>query len=196
MFGTGDADADHMRYEATGITAGQRLDFSRPFVDAAGRQDAVSFRLAFAAASDMADAFAFACQRVNAPKVDRAALQVHRNGATGILEVAGVAGDPAGKLRFLAQAADASADPTSESRLTLPNALLSLDDPAGFERRFGMTAEASPLRFEAIVFGVERIETVSTLLAGNGVSHHLRDGRAIIPPAAGQGAIFVFEENS
>jgi hypothetical protein len=47
-----------------------------------------------------------------------------------------------------------------------------------------------------VVFGVAKIETVKTLLAGNGVSHHLRDGCVIVPAAAGQGAAFVFEENS
>ena len=56
VFGTDDADADHARYKAAHISAGQRLDFSRPFVDASGRRDTVSFRLAFAAASGKSSA--------------------------------------------------------------------------------------------------------------------------------------------
>lgn len=196
VFGTDDADADHARYAAMGISAGRRLDFSRPFTDASGRQDTASFRLAFAAATDMEDSFVFTCQRVNAPKVDRAALQVHRNGVVRIREVAGVADDPAARLRFLAQAANAPAAATSETRLALPNATVSLHDPAGFERRFHIPAQPSTLRFSVIVFGVEDIEPVKALLAAGNISHHLRDDRVIVPSAAGQGAAFAFEENS
>lgn len=195
VFGTDDADADHARYAAAGVSAGRRLDFSRPFVDASGREDTASFRLAFAAMPDMADAFVFACQRVNAPKVDRAALQAHPNGAVRIREVAGVADDPAGKLRFLVQAADAPAAPMAENGLVLSNAVVSLYDPAGFERRFGIGAEPAQLRFSAIVFGVGNTGIVQALLADKGVSHHLRGDRVIVPPVAGQGAAFVFEEN-
>jgi hypothetical protein len=195
VFGTGDADADHARYGAAGISAGPRLDFSRPFVDASGRQDTASFRLAFAAAPDMANAFVFACQRVNAPKVDRASLQAHENRATRIREVVGVADDPAAKLRFLARAADGPAAAPSQNGLPLPNATVSLYDPSGFEGRFGIPAEPAPLRFSAIVFGVGDIGLVETRLVAGNIRHHLRDGRVVVPPAAGQGAAFVFEEN-
>lgn len=196
VFGARSADADHARYENAGISAGQRLDFSRPFVDSSGQQDTASFRLAFAATPDMQDAFVFACESGNAPNVDRAALQQHENGAIGIREVAGVAADPAGKLRFLAQAAAAPANAASQGSLALPNAILSLDSPAGLERRFGVAVAPSPLRFAAIVFGVEKIEKLKAVLAAGGIDHHLRDGRVIVAPERGQGAAFVFEENS
>ena len=163
VFGTDDADADHARYAAAGGSAGRRLDFSRPVVDASGRV--------------------------------RAALQAHPNGAVRIREVAGVADAPAGKLRFLAQAADAPATPMAENGLVLSNAVVSLYDPAGFERRFGIGAEPAQLRFSAIVFGVGNTGIVQALLADKGVSHHLRGDRVIVPPVAGQGAAFVFEEN-
>ncbi|MEQ1938752.1 VOC family protein [Mesorhizobium sp. CN5-321] len=196
VFGTGNADADHSTYLDAGISAGRRLDFSRPFVDASGCQDTASFRLAFAASPDMADAFVFACERVNAPKVDRSALEVHENGALAIREIVGVATDPAGKLRFLAQAAGATEDAVAGDRLVLPNAVLTLSEPDGFERRFGVPVQPSTLRFAAIVFGVNRIEPLADLLAAGDVSHHLRDGWVVVPPASGQGATFVFEEIS
>lgn len=196
VFGSDDADADHARYRAAAISAGPRLDFSRPFVDASGRQDTASFRLAFAAAPDMADTFAFACQRVNAPKVDRAALQVHENGATRVREVVGVADDPVAKLRFLAQAAGGPAAARSQNSLVLPNAIVSLYGPSGFESRFGIPAEPAPLRFSAIVFGVKDIGSVERRLAAGNFRHHLRNGSMVVPSVAGQGAAFVFEENS
>ena len=196
VFGSDDADADHTRYVASGISAGQRLDFSRPFIDASGKQDTASFRLAFAATPDMADAFVFTCQRADAPKVGRAALQAHANGVTAIREVAGVADDPAGKLRFLAQAADAPAATLSGNGLALPNAAVSLYTPAFFERRFGIAVQPSPLRFAAIVFAAPGLRDAASRLAGAGIDHHFSGASLVVPPAAGQGAAFVFEESA
>lgn len=196
VFGTAGADADHARYLAAGISAGQRLDFSRPFLDASGRQDTASFRLAFAAMPDMADAFVFCCERVNAPKVDRAALQAHENGVRALGEVAAVADDPERALRFLAGAAGAPADAVAANRLALPNAVLSAYDPAGFERRFGIAAKPSALRFSAIVFAAADVEALGRRLAAAGIVHHLRGKSLVVPPSAGQGAAFVFEEHA
>src|SRR5690606_2212806 len=100
-----DADADHARYIEAGVSAGNRLDFSRPFTDAAGKSDTASFRLAFAGSEDAPDAFLFACERVNAPRVDRSALQAHANGVERIAEVVAISDDPAGQGRLLGLAA-------------------------------------------------------------------------------------------
>ena len=81
VFATSDADADHARYIAAGVSAGDRLDFSRPFTDAAGKSDTASFRLAFAAGRDAPDAFLFACERVECAKRRPQRLQAHANGA-------------------------------------------------------------------------------------------------------------------
>ncbi|WP_164209694.1 VOC family protein, partial [Stenotrophomonas maltophilia] len=69
--------------------------------------DTVSFRLAFASGRDTPDAFVFACQRVNAPKVDRAALQAHANGAVAIRGIVAVSDDVARLRKLLAIAAGA-----------------------------------------------------------------------------------------
>ena len=196
VFGTDDADADHAHYVASGISAGQRLDFSRPFVDVSGKQDTASFRLAFAAAPDMADAFTFACQRANAPRVDRTALQAHANGVSAIRALIGVSDDVDGKLRLLGEAAGAPADAIGPTGLALPNATLSLFEPAGFERRFGLAAKPSSLRFAAIVFAVPDARAVARRLAEAGVDHHFSGASLVVPAAAGQGAAFVFEESA
>ena len=197
VFGTDDADADHERYVQAGISAGDRLDFSRPFVDAAGRSDVASFRLAFASDRDTPDAFVFACQRVNAPKVDRAALQAHGNGATAIAEVVAVAGDPAVQLALLATAAGLPSGAATMDGLVLPNARLTVLEPADFEARFGIAAgPPSALRFAAVVFRVAALQAVAGLLARNGVEHHLRGESLIAPAAPGQGAPFVYEEKA
>lgn len=198
VFGTPDADADHRRYTAAGISAGARLDFSRPFVDAAGKSDTASFRLAFASAPEVADTFLFACERVNAPKVDRSVLQFHDNGAAAIAEVIAISANPSAQLRVLAAAADAKPKaPAQASELSLPNARLSVVTPQDYKRRFGLpAAEAKELRFAAVVFSISKVEKLRTLLAQRGIGHDIGGNRAIVAPAPGQGAAFIFEEQA
>ncbi|WP_315928023.1 VOC family protein [Mesorhizobium sp. SP-1A] len=195
VLGTDDADADHARYLAAGVSAGQRLDFSRPFVDAAGRQDIASFRLAFAATPDMADAFLFSCERVNASKVDRTALEAHANGVKGIREVIGVSDEAQDKLRLLAAIADTPPAEAGGHRLVLPNTNISLTDPAGFEGRFGLGVEPSRLRFAAVVFTASDLGALAGRLASAEVEHHFQARSLVVPPAPGQGAAFIFEED-
>lgn len=198
VFGTSDADADHRRYTEAGISAGVRLDFSRPFVDAAGKSDTASFRLAFASVPEVADTFLFACERVNAPKVDRSALQRHDNGALAIAEVIAISANPSAQLPILAAAADAESAPTPQaSELALPNARLSIVTPQDYERRFGLPAgKATALRFAAVVFSVPNVEKLRTLLAQRGIGHDIGGNRVVVAPAPGQGAAFIFEEQA
>jgi hypothetical protein len=195
VFGTSDADADHRRYIGAGMSAGARLDFSRPFVDAAGKSDTVAFRLAFAAGNGAQDSFLFACERVNAPKVDRTALQTHDNGASAIVEIVAVSGDPLAQRRLLAVAADGASAASDE--LELPNAKLSVVTPQNYARRFGLTIGAPrDLRFSAIVFAVASLEKLCTALAHSGTGYEIRGDRIVVAPAPGQGAAFIFEEQA
>lgn len=196
VFGTDDADHDHRTYVEAGISAGERLDFSRPFTDRSGRSDTVSFRLAFASGRDTPDAFVFACQRINAPKVDRAALQVHANGATRIRRIVAVSDDPAGQQALLAKAAGVGSAPAfSNGLLALPNADVSVLQPEEFGSEFGLDAGGrTALRFVAVIFAVTDRDATEHLLVSAGIRPHLRDGRLVVPPAPGQGAAFIFEE--
>lgn len=198
VFGTEDADADHRAYVEANISAGERLDFSRPFTDRSGKSDTVSFRLAFASGRDTPDAFVFAYQRVNAPKVDRAALQAHANGAVAIRGVVAVSDDVARLRKLLAIAAGApNKAAVAESRLALPNADIELMHGAEYEAKFGLGAGArSALRFVAVVFATADLVATERLLVSAHVKHHLRDGRLVVPQADGQGAAFIFEERT
>jgi hypothetical protein len=192
VFGTSDADADHARFIEAGVSAGDRLDFSRPFTDASGKSDTASFRLAFAGSSDAPDAFLFACERVNAPSVDRSALQAHANGVERIVEVVAISDEPSMHGRLIRLAAGASA---GANRLVLPNATIALLDRTAFEARFGVPfGQPSTLRFAAIVFSVRDLGHVKPRLAAHGIEHHLHDGHIVVPQAPGQGAVFVFRE--
>lgn len=187
VFGTSDADVDHAEFVTAKVSAGPRLDFSRPFVDASGRADQASFRLAFAALSDTSDgAFVFTCERANAPKVDRSALQAHANGAMRIAGVEASAADIADAGRFLAAVgrSDALAVGQDEASVALANTNLTVRAPAS----------AEGLGLDALVFGVGNLAAARSLLVQNGIEHDLTGQRLVIPPAPGQGATFIFEE--
>jgi hypothetical protein len=195
VLSTGNADVDHARYLETGISAGGMLSFSRAFTDTAGKSDIASFKLAFAAGAGATDAFLFACERVNAPKVDRAALQAHANGVTGIVEIVAVSDRPAEQHRLISVAVD---DPTGSGQggtFHLPNADLSVLDPASFTARFGLPAGApTDLRFAAVVFSVRSADVTSRLLAANSIQHDIAGNDIVVQPAPGQGAAFIFRE--
>ncbi|WP_287220923.1 VOC family protein [Mesorhizobium sp.] len=198
VLGTQNADADHARYVEAGLSAGDMLSFSRAFTDAAGNSDTASFKLAFASGTGATDAFLFACERINAPRVDRSALQVHANGATGIVEVVAVSTEPAEQRRLISIATHSPATGQgSSTAFELPNATLTLLDPVAFETRFGMPAGApSELRFATIVFSVGSADTVAKLLAASSVEHDIRGDDIVVWPASGQGAAFVFQEKA
>jgi Glyoxalase-like domain len=196
VFGTEDADADHNTFVEAGVSAGDRLDFSRPFTDASGRADMASFRLAFAAEADASDAFFFTCERANVPQVDRSALQAHANGARRIASIIACVDDPASHARFFEAVANVSSQPVANGRMqvSLPNAAIELVDPATFEADIGAEAPAGNLRLSAIVFGVASLTQTEKFLRANVIEFDHRGSRLIVPSAPGQGAIFVFEE--
>jgi hypothetical protein len=195
VLGTENVDADHMRYVEAGLSAGDMLSFSRAFADTAGKSDTASFKLAFASGAGAKDAFLFACERINAPKVDRTALQIHPNGATGIIEVVAVSDQPSEQHRLMSIAARSPAAGQGSTAIGLPNATLILLDPAAFEARFAIPAGApSELRFAAVVFSVRRADTVAKLLATSSVEHDMRGNDIVVRPAPGQGAAFIFRE--
>ncbi|WP_232375791.1 VOC family protein [Mesorhizobium comanense] len=195
VLATADADQDHGRYVAAGLSAGDMLSFSRAFTDATGKSDVASFKLAFASADKARDAFLFACQRINAPDVDRSALQAHPNGATGILEVVALSKAPATQDRFISVAVGDPAANEPGGVFDLPNARLSVVDPALFAERFGLAAGApTDLRFAAVVFSVRDADAASRLLAAASVEYDIAGNDIVVPPASGQGAAFIFRE--
>ncbi|MDF3151697.1 VOC family protein [Mesorhizobium sp. XAP10] len=195
VLGTGNADADHARYVDAGISAGDMLGFSRAFTDPAGKSDIASFKLAFAAGAEATDAFLFACERVNAPDVDRAALQAHANGATGIVEILAVSDAPGKQHELISVTVDNPAAERQGGMFSLPNTDLSVLDGAAFTARFGLPAGApTDLRFAAVVFSVRNADVTSRLLAANSIQHDIAGNDIVVQPAPGQGAAFIFRE--
>lgn len=191
--GTRNADQDHARYVEADLSAGDMLSFSRAFTDATGKSDTASFKLAFASGSGATDAFLFACERINAPKGDRTALQAHANGATGTAEVVAVSDVPSEQHRLISIAAGIGEGDSDV--FELPNATLTVLDPAAIAERFGMPVGApSKFRFAGIVFSVQRADVVARLLVANSIEHDIRGNDIVVRPAPGQGAAFIFRE--
>lgn len=196
VFATLDAAADHASFIDAGTSAGGMLAFSRDFVDASGRTDTASFRLAFAADLRAPDAFFFTCQRVDAPNVDRAALQNHANAVTGIKRVV-LAAPRVDAFSDLAQAvsnAVAAGGVDGSISFTTANAAIDLVDHASLRRDFGALSGADPgLRLRAIVFEAADLHATEVLFKSSNVTHERHGPRLVVQPAPGQGAIFAFE---
>ena len=197
VLGTGNADADQARFVEAGFSAGDMLSFSRVFTDTNGRSDTASFKLAFAAGKEASDAFLFACERVNPPRIDRTALQAHANGVTGIVEVVAVSDVPSAQIGLISIATGAIATGlgAGNDAVRLPNAMLSVVTPETYLRRFGVASKpSSQLRFEAIVFSVRDKASVARALAAGAVEHNMSGDDIVVAPAPRQGAAFIFRE--
>lgn len=196
LFAIANAEADDSRFHAGGISAGNMLEFSRPFVDAGGKADTASFRLAFAAETASPDAFFFACERVNAPKVDRSALERHANGVSGLSGIVALAGVPSTHRDFLRQLTEAEAigDDASGFAIDAGNGTVIVVDAETAKSRHGIAAPAgNGLQLAGVIFGVADLADSERLFKANAISYERRDDRILVPPAAGQGATFVFE---
>jgi hypothetical protein len=196
VLASGDASADHAAFVEAGLSAGNILEFSRPFVDGSGASDTASFRLAFAADPRADDLFLFTCQRLNAPKVDRGALQRHANGVARIDRIVIAANNPADLGGLLTTGMAAAEADASESRVEigLPNATVTVMTPAAIEAELGVgIAAISSPRLVALIFGVAGLSAAEACFKSGQIAYVRRQNRLVVPPAAGQGAVFAFE---
>ena len=190
--------ADHAAFAEAGLSAGEMLEFSRPFVDAAGASDTASFRLAFAAdpararslslhlpaaqcAEGRPQRAANARQRRDAHRPD------HRGG-----QRAGRSCRPAATGTGAAQSRCAAKD---RVEIGLPNAHDRRDDAGGdrsrARRRDRRGAVAAACRASSSASPICRRPKRCFNSAGSPMS--ARNDRLVVPPAAGQGAVFAFE---
>lgn len=187
VFGTSDAEADHAAFARGGISGGPMVEFSRPSLDREGRADIASFRLAFAAPEEGADALFFACERRRVPAIDRSALERHDNGATGIVAVAAEAADPGRFVAFLAAVSGAAVDgPQDAAAVSLANARLNVGANPGLAKA----------RLTGVTFAVRDLAAAAALFKARGIVYEERDGRLHVPASSGQGVGFAFEEAS
>jgi len=171
---TGDARQDHEDFLRAGVSAGEILDFSRAFVDAAGSRGEASFRLAFARNAKAPVLLVFACERIAVPRVDRGALQRHPNGVTAIKRI----GISAAGLEAVAPIAAAIAPAHG----------------AGLVTQMAAPAVAGQTtNLLSVTFAVDDLMHTSVLLDHAGIAYTTTDRHLSVASAAGQGATFIFE---
>lgn len=200
VLGTPDAASDAQRFADAGISAGPTLDFSRDVVDRTGRTGNAAFRLAFARDLQSAVPFFFTCQRVKTPKVDRTALQHHRNRVSALRKVVLAAPEPRSHQNFLESFFGTSAGVEADGgalTLKLPNALIEVETPARLARRWEFDElghdGSEGLRPVGVVFAVPELAALASLFKADGITYLARDNTLVAPPATGQGAHFIFE---
>ena len=180
-----DADRDHAAFAAADISGGDMLTFSRPTADVHGNVDTATFKLAFAADIETADAFLFCCQRINAPAIDRGSLERHANGATGICEI--IAGQHAASFISLIERAAGRTGHDTTHAAEFINASLRMvrpDDPPGIAD--------SDATLAGIVFSVSDPGATRKVLDEGGIAYQETAAGLVVAPAVGQGATFIF----
>ncbi|PDS78162.1 VOC family protein [Rhizobium sp. L43] len=198
VFATEDSARDHKNFANKGSSAGEMLEFSRPMKMPDGSESVGSFKLAFAGDLRAPDFFLFTCQRINPLPADRAALEKHANGVTGITEIALCAPDAAAFGAFVSLVAAQSAIEKTGFGVNIAasNARISLMTPEGLEAYFEIAVSSADrgLRGRAILFAVADLAVTEAHLAANGVTYTRKNNRILVKPAPGQGTLFAFEE--
>lgn len=199
---TEDALADHGRFVASGFSAGEVFEFSRPVKMPDGSQSEAAFRLAFAASGPAADFFLFSCERLQALPGDRVALERHANGTTGLCEIVLSYGGDVDSPRLIETvfgcAGTLSADgdvvfATGNARIRLTGKPAFGDEPVNAPVNANKWSGGG-LHGAGIVFSVDDLAVTEAVLTANGVSSAEADGRLVVSAAPGQGVAFAFEE--
>jgi hypothetical protein len=196
---TSDAEADHARFVAEGLSGGEMLGFSRQFRLPDGRAAEAAFKLAFAADLRSPDFFAFSCERVNPLPVDRGALQEHANAAAGLSRIVLAEHNPS-DFQYLLEAVLDQRDVTAHSfglSIETANATVDVLTPEGLAAHYGLEARPAErgLLGSVVVVGSRDLGVTAGCLAANGIAYQTIGARLVVVPQPGQGVAYAFEES-
>ncbi len=196
---TEDARADHDRFTDAGFSGGEMLEFSRLARLPDGTEKLARFRLAFAGRDEIDSFGVFTCQRLDPLPADRAALERHENGVSGLAEIVLVAEEKLASCIERLQVVLVSEPAPRDHAFSASNAVVKVLSAGVFKAEFAMEAGfgALPVRGltgAAIVFRVPDLTVTRAVLAANDVAFKDNGSRIMVAPAPGQGAVFAFEE--
>jgi hypothetical protein len=195
---TVDASGDHQQFADAGISAGQNLSFSRPYMTSADELAEARFELAFAADLRAPDVFFFTCQRVNPLDVDRSVLERHSNGTRGIRQVILSEKNPS-DFQYLMQEVCNQREVTAHSfgmDIAAANADIVVLNAAGLKGYFGAEggAHGRGLRLRGVVFATSAFSTLEKQFQRANIDYLIVGQRLVVPASPGQGAVFAFEK--
>lgn len=194
-----DAWEDDQRYTHAGLSGGEVLEFSRDMLLPDGTSATGSFRLAFAADQRSPDFFFFASQRILPLPSDRKTLEAHENGVLALSEVVLSEQNPTDFQYLVQEAADEREVEALSFGMSVdtPRGRITVLNDAGLEGFYGIPPVAGAdrgLKGRAVVFKISSLSDCRRLLTERGVAFQERDDRLMVPPAPGQGVLFVFGE--
>ena len=185
-----DADADHERFVALNMSGGAPFSFSRPVTLPDGAKSVASFCLAFAGSEKADSFFFFTCQRIAALPADRGGLEQHDNGVKGMSEIVLRASEPLTFAPLMETVFGVSGVEDQDGACSFDTANVRVRIVPSLDNQ----RDDKGLSGQQIVFSVTDLAVTAALLAANGVEYTRKGARLLVSPAAGQGAIFAFEE--
>lgn len=194
-FASSDAEADHAGFRASGISDGDLLRFSRPFVAPDGATSELSFRLAFAGSGSAPLLSLFTCETIGGAAVDRTAQTRHPNGATGIARLVLATKDHAEVAAFFGSVVGPGSPMATIPGHTFAAGSATIDvvDPESASTLFGHDGEQSrETCFEGVVLSVSDLATVRDHAERHGVTLRVAGGRLVA--SIGDHAFIAFEE--
>lgn len=193
-----DAEADRIAFARDGVGDFARFDFARKGRDAEGREVDVAFSLAFAQALGMPDAGFFVCQQHFPQNFWNAKLQVHANGARGIIGLVASAERPQEHAEFLRSFLGGAPARSVAGGVAFDaeGAAIEVLAPATIAARYGadaVTPDGPPLA--AVRLGVRGLAATRTVLEQSGAPFSQRGGALVVAARDAFGAALVFEES-
>ncbi len=184
------AAGDHLRFTEFGISGGDMLRFSRPITSDNMPERLASFELAFSQVASLPDFYVFTCQRINAGALSTDVLRAHENGVTGL----------AGVILCADQNTHGYFDKVFGARgedYAMGKAFLRITDRQTFEREFASKQVRNGVFCgKAVAFTVADLTRTARFFDTAGVDYSMVGRRIVVSPEPGQGAIFVFEDES
>ncbi|MCO6185921.1 VOC family protein [Rhizobium sp. L1K21] len=192
-----DADGDHGYFQETGISAGGMLAFSRPLKRPDGTETVASFKLAFSAKPAEERFYVFTCQRINVSALADEALLAHENGVVGTKGII-LLSKEASDRNYLGAIFGAAVEDEYGLAFVMNGSKLHVMEEEGLRDYVGAACatKAEGLTGIAVVFGVRDVRKTAELFEARGIAYEKRADRLVVAAEAGQGAIFVFEEEA
>jgi hypothetical protein len=191
---TTDSRADEARLISAGVPMSATVDYGRP-VDADGVVGVARFSSAHADPAATPGLRIFLCQHHTRDLVWAPVWQTHPNGAQRLLEVAGIAADPAARAEYYRRLAGRDAVRLHGETVTVDLGATPLRflTPAAFALHYGCDADGlGPPPLAAMVLAVRDLAVTRRVLDAAGVPTYTHGGRIYVRPEAVCGTLIGF----
>lgn len=197
---TDDAVADEKIFQAADLAGVSMLSFSRKAVHADGSEDLLKVDGAFCI-REKHDALAFfTCNWLGNQDVVRKIKKAgpHSNNISGVIGVSLVSNRLDVDLSYLSTAFGAEFEKaeTDLYRLSTPYSTITLSTPAYYHHQTGEPVSVETLTAPAFTLAAPDIGHIQNTLIASNIVFKIYDDKIIIPPAPGQGATIIIQQQA